>query len=73
MIEALAKKRYVDPANIAYAYADLGDKDKTFFWLNKALAEKAGGLEVIKIAFDMDAFRSDSRYLDILRRMGMTP
>jgi serine/threonine protein kinase/Tfp pilus assembly protein PilF len=73
MIEALAKKRYVDPANIAYAYADLGDKDKTFFWLNKALAEKAGGLEVIKIAFDMDAFRSDHRYLDILKRMGMTP
>ena len=73
MTEALAKKRYVDPAIIAYAYADIGDKDKTFFWLNKAVAEKAASLDPIKITADMDAFRSDPRYLDILKRMGLTP
>jgi hypothetical protein len=73
MTEALAKKRYGDPAFIGYAYAELGDKDKTFFWLNKAVAEKAGGLEAIKVTADMDAFRSDPRYLDILKRMGSTP
>jgi serine/threonine protein kinase/tetratricopeptide (TPR) repeat protein len=73
MTEALSKKRYVDPAIIAYTYADLGDKDKTFFWLNKAVAEKAGSLEAIKVTADMDALRSDPRYLDILKRMGMTP
>jgi hypothetical protein len=73
MTEALAKKRYVDPAIIAYAYADIGDKDKTFFWLNKAVAEKAGSLEAIKVTADMDALRSDPRYVDILKRMGLTP
>jgi tetratricopeptide (TPR) repeat protein len=45
----LAKRRYVDPTDIAYAYAALGDKDQTFAWLDKALAEKSEGLQIVKI------------------------
>ena len=36
----LAKRRYVDLAGIAYACADLGDKEQTFLGLDKALADK---------------------------------
>ena len=35
----LAKRRYVDPADIAFDYADLGDKDQAFAWLEKAYPE----------------------------------
>jgi hypothetical protein len=45
----LAKRRYVDPAEIAYDYAHLGDAEQTFAWLEKARAEKSGALENIKI------------------------
>jgi tetratricopeptide (TPR) repeat protein len=73
MRKLLAKRRYVDPTDIAYAYADLGDKEQTFAWLDKALADKSGGLEVIKIVPTLDPWRSDPRYLDLLKRMGLTP
>src|ERR1700688_1695464 len=73
MRKLLAKRRYVDPADMAYACADLGDKEQTFIWLDKALADKAGGLEFIKIVPTLDPWRSDPRYLDILKRLGLTP
>jgi len=69
----LASHRYVDPCDIAYLYAALGDKDQTFAWLNKAAAEKSGSIESIKIASELDAWRSDPRYLDLLKRIGFTP
>jgi hypothetical protein len=45
----LAKRRYVDPFEIAYDYAHLGDAEQTFAWLEKARAEKSEALENIKI------------------------
>ena len=67
----LAQRRYVDPSDIAYACALLGDKEQVFLWLEKAYAERAGGLQVIKVVLPMDPFRSDPRYLDLLKRMGL--
>ena len=57
----LSKRRYLDPASVAYDYADTQDKEKTFFWLDKALAEKAGALQVIKVVPGLDNWRSDPR------------
>ena len=71
--EQLAKKQYVDPANIAFMYAELGDRDKTFALLEKAFAEKSSGLQFIKINKQMDNVRSDPRYADLVKRMGLTP
>jgi Tfp pilus assembly protein PilF len=67
----LANRSYVDPASIAYNYAALGDKDQTFYWLEKAYSEKAGRLQGIKIVKPMDPFRSEPRYIDLLKRMGL--
>jgi serine/threonine protein kinase/tetratricopeptide (TPR) repeat protein len=71
--EQLAKKQYVDPANIAFMYAELGDRDKTFALLEKAFAEKASVLQFIKINKQLDNVRSDPRYADLVKRMGLTP
>ncbi len=68
-----ASHRYVDPADIAYDYAAVGDKEQAFAWLDKAAAEKSGGLENIKVVAAMDPWRSDPRYLDLLKRIGLTP
>jgi serine/threonine protein kinase/Tfp pilus assembly protein PilF len=67
----LAKRRYVDPADIAYDYAFLGDKEQTFAWLGKARAEKSGQLENIKIVDSMESLHSDPRYLDLLKQLGL--
>ena len=66
-----AQRKYVDVGFIAYDYAALGDKDQTFAWLEKAYSEKAGSLGYIKVGKVMDPFRSDPRYLDLLKRMGL--
>jgi TolB-like protein/Tfp pilus assembly protein PilF len=71
--EQLSKKQYVDPAQLAFSYADLGDKDKTFALLEKAFAEKSSGLQFIKTIKQFDNLRSDPRYIDLVKRMGMTP
>jgi tetratricopeptide (TPR) repeat protein len=62
----LAKRRYVDPSEIAYDYAYLGDKEQTFAWLDKALAEKSSGLEPIKIVRPLEQWHSDPRYIVLL-------
>jgi hypothetical protein len=73
MRKQLAGHRYVDPADIAFDYAALGDKEQTFAWLDKAAAEQSGGLEVIKVVPAMDPWHSDPRYLDLLKRIGLLP
>jgi eukaryotic-like serine/threonine-protein kinase len=71
LLKQLGKRRYVDPGDIGYGYARLGDKDQAFAWLEKAYAEKADSLLYIKVKFAMDALRSDPRYTDLLKRMGL--
>ena len=48
-------------------------KNRPSFWLDKALADKAGGLEAVKIVPSLAPWHSDSRYLDLLKRMGLKP
>ena len=71
LLEELSKRRYVDPGDIGYRYASLGNKDQAFAWLEKAYAEKADSLQYIKVKLAMDSLRSDPRYIDLLKWMGL--
>jgi len=71
MRKDLGKRRYQDPSEIAYLYASLGDKEQTFAWLSKAGAEKAGGLEAVKIIQALNQWHSDPRYIDLLKQLGL--
>ena len=69
--EEQAKRIYIDPGWIAGNYALLGEKDRAFSWLEKAYREKSGFLANIKSAPPFDSLRSDPRYADLLKRMGL--
>jgi len=71
LLKQLAQRRYVDPAILAYESAMVGDKEQVFFWLEKAYSEKSGALQGIKVAKPLDPFRSDPRYIDLVKRMGL--
>jgi eukaryotic-like serine/threonine-protein kinase len=71
VLQEQAKRVYIDPVNIASAYAASGDKDKAFFWLEKAFAEKSDLIRILKTAQTFDSLRSDPRYADLLRRMNI--
>ena len=58
------------PATVAEGYTLLGDKDQAFAWLDKAYEARLG-LNFIKVAPLWDNLRSDPRFTDLLRRMGL--
>ena len=75
LIEFLKNKsstEYISPYEIAVQYALIDDRDHTFQWLEKAYAEHSGRMEYVKMEDFFQPFRSDPRYLDLLRRMGMS-
>jgi tetratricopeptide (TPR) repeat protein len=66
-----AKSGYVSPYLIAEFYADLGDKDHAFEWLNTAYQEHAIYLGGVRTDFTMDSVRSDPRYAELVRKIGL--
>jgi eukaryotic-like serine/threonine-protein kinase len=66
-----ARAGYVSPYQIAQLYADLGDKEHAFEWLNSAYQDRDGSLPQLPTDFLFDSLRSDPRYTDLLKRMGM--
>ena len=67
----LSKRRYEDPALIGFIYAKADEKDQAFAWLEKGLKEKSDRIQYLKIDHMVDSLRSDPRYADMLKRMGM--
>jgi len=74
-IEARLQQRktgYVSPYQIATLYAELGDKDKAFQWLETAYQERDGqGMIALKTDFAMDPLRSDPRFAALVKKMGL--
>jgi len=59
------------PFDVASDYALLGDKDKAFQWLEKAYDMRSQALSTIKWGAQFSSLRSDPRYADLLKRMGL--
>jgi TolB-like protein/Tfp pilus assembly protein PilF/predicted Ser/Thr protein kinase len=67
------KHRYVFPAYIALACAHTGDLNKAFEWLEKAVDEYDEEAHLMNANPTFDVLRSDPRFADVVRRMGLTP
>ena len=70
-LKELSSHSYVPPYNIATVYAGLGDNDRTIEWLERAYAERSFYLPWIKVDPHMDALRSDPRFADLVKRVGV--
>ncbi len=67
------KEQSNSPYDIAMIYTALGDKEQAFEWLEKAYEDRSGGLVFLKVDPGLDSLRSDPRFADLLRRVGLTP
>jgi tetratricopeptide (TPR) repeat protein len=67
----LAKQRYVPAYGFAFPYAALGDKDQAFKWLEQSLQDRAWEITYLKVDPAMDSLRSDPRFADLVRRVGL--
>ena len=66
-----AKKSYVSPFEVALIYTALGEKDKAFALLEKALAERSTFLVYSKWEPRLDPLRSDPRFSQVLKQIGL--
>ena len=73
-IHVLLRQRqtgYVPPYLIARLYADLGDKEKAFEWLNTACREHDFLVRELNTDFEMDNLRPDPRFAKLVRKVGL--
>jgi TolB-like protein/DNA-binding winged helix-turn-helix (wHTH) protein/Tfp pilus assembly protein PilF len=67
----LSRQRYVSPKSIADVYEGLGDRDKTFEWFERCFQEHANAMVWLDVASEYDELRSDARFQDLRRRVGL--
>jgi hypothetical protein len=68
---AQRKTGYQSAYTIAMLYADLEDKDQAFRWLNTAYQDRDGQLGGLKTDFTLDPLRSDPRFAELVRKVGL--
>jgi TolB-like protein/Tfp pilus assembly protein PilF len=64
-----AKYTYVSSLNFAVLYAQLGQKEEAFIWLEKAFEERQPGLVQLRVDPQFEPLRSDPRFEDLVRRV----
>jgi hypothetical protein len=73
-LELIAKQGgIVQPDLLAYLYSILGDRDRAFAWLEKSMEMHTAQPPARKIDPTVDDLRSDPRFRDLLRRVGLSP
>jgi len=71
-LQALSKQRYASPLDIALIYTGLDDRDMAFQWLETAYSQRVMRIQELNEPH-FDSLRSDPRYVDLLRRIGIPP
>lgn len=73
LLREVAKQTYVSPYYVAALYAGLGQRDQAFQWLEKADLDRDDHMIWLKVDPVWDSLRSDSRFQDVLLRVGLPP
>ena len=74
ILAKLKKKRehsFVSPASLGILCGALGEKDEAFAWLDKAYELRDPQLTYLKVGPKFAPLRSDPRFQNLLRRMGL--
>jgi tetratricopeptide (TPR) repeat protein len=67
-----ANEGYVSPMSFVIVYAHLNSKDEAFKWLEKAYQERSSWLVFLKTDPQFENLRSDSRYLAMIKKIGLS-
>jgi serine/threonine-protein kinase len=67
-----AVHNYISPAVLAMSFATVGEKERAFVWIEKAYQQHDPLLAELKIDPSMDSLRSDPRYIEMLKKLGLS-
>ncbi len=67
------KHKYIPRVEFAKMYVRIGDRERAFEFLEQAYSERSGQLTLLKVDPIFDSLRSDPRFTDLMRRVGLTP
>lgn len=67
----ISRQKYVSSYQIALIYTGLGERDRAFEWFEKAYQEHSDLLVYLKVDPRLESIRSDSRFADLVRRVGL--
>jgi len=70
-LEMSSRKRYVSPYGLAQIYAALNKDEDTFKWLQAAYDDHAVWMGYLAVDPNFDRYRSDKRFRELLRRVGL--
>ena len=70
-LDELSKQQYVSPYEVAAIYTALGNNDQAFQSLEKAYAEHSFHLVNLNVSPQFKSVRSDPRFQDLVRRIGL--
>jgi serine/threonine-protein kinase len=69
--EDRARREYVSALRIAILAIRVGEIDKAFYWVNEAVDDRNAGLVYLKIDPKYAPLRSDPRFAQVIRRVGL--
>lgn len=70
-VTTISKQKYVPAYYMAQFYSCMGQKDIAFEWLNRALERRDRSLTSLGFDPQLDSLRSDPRFAELLRRVGL--
>ncbi|MCI0490692.1 MAG: tetratricopeptide repeat protein, partial [Blastocatellia bacterium] len=68
-LDEKSKTKYVSPYTLARIYVGLGERDRAFEMLERALRERDQKIFWLKVDPTFDPLRDDARYTEMMRRM----
>ncbi len=66
-----SKQHYVPAWDMAVLFAGLGDAESAFRWLEESYSKRESQMPFLKVDYRMDPLRADSRFQNLLRRVGL--
>ena len=70
-LKEMSAQKYVTPYGVALVYAGLGETDKVFEYLEKAYQDRSNWLVWLKLDPRWDSVRSDKRFIDLVKKVGL--
>ena len=73
ILKQLEANKYTSPGALTALYLALGEREQAFAALERAYVAHDNQLQFLRVSPQLDPLRADPRFIDLLRRVGLSP